>query len=73
MASCFGTQRIDSVLQRRVDETEVKQLLQCDDDNVVVDDNDLPAIADVPTVIVDRSPRPRRRTWRLRRCQDYVQ
>jgi len=32
VASCFGTQRIDSVLQRRVDETEVKQLLQCDDD-----------------------------------------
>ena len=39
----------DSVPQRRVDETEVKQLLQDSDDNIVVDDHD--AIAGVPTVV----------------------
>jgi len=59
----------DSVPQRRVDETEVKQLLQGSGDNIVVDDRD--AIAGVPTV-VQRSPRPRRRIWRPRRYQDYV-
>ena len=53
----------DSVPQRRVDETEVKQLLQYSDNNIVVDDHD--AIAGVPTVVA-RSPRPRR-------YQDYVQ
>ena len=62
----------DSVPQRRVDETEVKQLLQDGDDNRIGNDYDHDAIAGVPTVVA-RSPRPRRRIWRPRRYQDYVQ
>jgi len=46
--------------------------LQGGNDNVVGDDNDHDAIAGVPTVVA-RTPRPRRRTWRPRRYQDYVQ